>query len=74
MRTLLLFTSLRQKKEANDFIKKQYKEMLNRIQNDDYADVDTSRYEDGFAQIVFDNDTSDTIEWNICEPRNLKEK
>lgn len=55
------------KKEANNFIKKQYKEMLNRIQNDDYADVDTSHYEDGFAQIVFDNDTSDTIEWNICK-------
>lgn len=61
------------KKGANDFIKKQYKEMLNRSQNDDYADVGTSHYEDGFAQIVFDNDTSDTIEWNICQVMKPKE-
>ncbi|WP_129736751.1 hypothetical protein [Massilimicrobiota timonensis] len=62
------------RKEANDFIKHQYKDMLKAIHNDDFADEREAYIEDGFAQIIFDNDTDDMIEWNICEPRNIKEK
>lgn len=44
------------------------------LKNDDFANVRESHIKDGFAQIIFDNDTDDMIEWNICEPRNIKEK
>lgn len=59
--------------EANDFIKRQYKDMLKAIHNDDFADEREACIEDGFAQIIFDNDTDDMIEWNICQVMKPKE-
>lgn len=61
------------RKEANDFIKRQYKDMLKAIHNDDFADEREACIEDGFAQIIFDNDTDDMIEWNICQVMKPKE-
>lgn len=60
---------------AQLFIEKQYEHEIKITKQDvDLVQVRESVCEEGYAKIIFDNECHDVISWNICEPRNLKEK
>ena len=56
--------------EAQSFIEKQYEQEIKTTKQDDCAHVKKSVCKKGFAQIVFDNDDRDIIEWNICQQKD----
>lgn len=55
------------KEEAQSYIEKQYLKEIENTEQDDCAKVKKSTCKEGFAQIVYDNDTNDVIEWNVCQ-------
>ena len=55
------------KEEAQTYIEKQYLKEIENAEKDDCAKVKKSTCKEGFAQIVYDNDTNDDIEWSVCQ-------
>lgn len=66
-----LLYNFQSREEATAFIQNEYNNAIEAAQKEDYAQVAVSQCEDSFARIVFDNDTNDTIEWNICQMHSI---